>query len=195
MCFFEKQHTRRLRMDKSYDNNFSILHWLGLTLVVLGHQYVLMGHNAPSVLDNACHGIGLQILFIVSGYLVTKSFQNSDSSIQYLKKRVKRIFPPLILCVLGMALLIGPIFTTKGMSQYFGRVWHFIWKNILLCPSFNLPGVFAKNPASHALNGSLWSLPVEFFCYIVLMLLGSCVKYIHKYSVVMLNSLLLSVHL
>lgn len=172
-------------MDNVHDNNFSILHWLGLTLVVLGHQYVLMGQNAPYVLDGVCHEMGLRILFIVSGYLVTKSFQHSDSNIQYLKKRVKRIFPPLILCVLGMALIIGPVFTTKGMHPYLRGAWRFIWKNILLCPSFSLPGVFVKNPASRALNGSLWSLPVEFFCYIVLMGIGACVKYIRKHSIAM----------
>ena len=93
------------------------------------------------------------------------------------------IFPPLILCVLGIALVIGPIFTTKEPYRYYRKVWRFTWRNILLYPSFHLPGVFTDNPSSRALNGSLWSLPVEFFCYIALMVTGTCVKFLRKYSV------------
>ena len=148
----------------------------------MGHQYVLMGLEAPVVLGGVCHEIGLKILFVVSGYLVTKSFQNSTSCMQYMTKRVKRIFPPLILCVLGMALVLGPIVTTKSMHRYFRKVPAFIWKNILLRPTFNLPGVFRENPSSRALNGSLWSLPVECFCYLILMVIGILIRRIRKYS-------------
>ncbi len=169
-------------MSNTHDNNFSILHWLGLTLVIWGHQYVLMGLNAPVVLGGVCHEIGLKILFVVSGYLVAKSFQNSTSCMQYMTKRVKRIFPPLILCVISMALVLGPIVTTKSMHRYILKVPAFIWKNILLRPTFNLPGVFLKNPSSRALNGSLWSLPVECFCYVILMVVGVLIRRIRRYS-------------
>lgn len=35
-----------------------------------------------------------------------------------------------------------------------------------------LPGVFEKNHYPNAVNGSLWSLPVEFFMYIVIAMIG-----------------------
>ena len=38
--------------------------------------------------------------------------------------------------------------------------------------TYHLPGVFANNRLPHAVNGSLWSLPVEFFMYLLLALLG-----------------------
>ena len=171
-------------MRNIHNNNFSILHWLGFTLVVLGHQYVLMGQNPPFVLDSVCHDMGIKILFIVSGYLVTKSYQHTNTNLLYIKKRIKRIFPPLILCVLAVAVIIGPMITTKGMQSYFRGTWNYIYRNILLYPTYSLPGIFKGNPVSQAVNGSLWSLPIEFFCYIVIMMIGTVIRFIKKYSIV-----------
>ncbi len=38
--------------------------------------------------------------------------------------------------------------------------------NALLIPQHELPGVFANAPYNSTVNGSLWTLPVEFLCYI-----------------------------
>lgn len=98
-------------------NNFSFIHWLALVLVILGHQYVLMNQTAPLFLDTECSNLGVRILFIVSGYLTMQSCLNNSKT--YLAKRVKRIFPSLIVCVLGMAFIIGPLFTKLDIATYF----------------------------------------------------------------------------
>lgn len=43
--------------------------------------------------------------------------------------------------------------------------------NFLLIPIHNLPGVFTNNIFSGVINGALWTLPIEFFCYIALYVL------------------------
>jgi len=43
---------------------------------------------------------------------------------------------------------------------------------MVLYISYHLPGVFANNAWPHAVNGSLWSLPVEFAMYLLLALVG-----------------------
>jgi peptidoglycan/LPS O-acetylase OafA/YrhL len=39
---------------------------------------------------------------------------------------------------------------------------------------FHTPDAFINNPTPLAVNGSLWSIPFEFWCYIGVMLLGLC---------------------
>jgi peptidoglycan/LPS O-acetylase OafA/YrhL len=52
-----------------------------------------------------------------------------------------------------------------------------------------LPGVFSDNPLPHVVNGSLWTLPVEFLCYISVAVLGS-VKFMPKNILIGSNLLL-----
>lgn len=45
-------------------------------------------------------------------------------------------------------------------------------ENIFLYINYYLPGVFEKNRVANAVNGSLWSLPAEFFMYCIVAVVG-----------------------
>ncbi len=152
-------------------NNFSFLHWLGNSFVVLGHQYNLMGMGAPRILGLECHNLGLKILFVVSGYLVMESFRRTGNTRKWLIKRFVRIWTGLLICIVGMIILIGPFFTTMPLTEYFIYCKKFFISNLMMNPVYDLPGVFTNNIYPVAANGSLWSLPVEVFCYLVLPLI------------------------
>ena len=80
--------------------------------------------------------------------------------------RVLRIFPALIVLTLLTAFVIGPMFTTLPLAEYFSDAA--FWRYLLVAASwisFKLPGVFVNLPASEVVNPSLWSIPVELQCY------------------------------
>jgi peptidoglycan/LPS O-acetylase OafA/YrhL len=56
-----------------------------------------------------------------------------------------------------------------SFEQYIrnGRVLSYLW-NILLSPQYDLPDVFSRNSYPVAVNGSLWTLPVEFSMYLLI---------------------------
>lgn len=93
----------------------------------------------------------------------------------YLKKRVLRIFPALIVVVLltGGFFLLGPLVTTLALTDYFksNQTWTYLL-TIFLYIHYHLPGVFANNPYPNSVNGSLWTLTWEFLMYIVVLALG-----------------------
>lgn len=156
-------------MDKiNKKNNFVVLHYLGLLMVMAGHQFILLDRVAPSVINMEIHKLGVRLLFVVSGYLVMGSLLRTEDIGSFLNKRIRRIFPGLIICVLGEVLLLGPLFTELPIKTYFVNCSRFLIKNILLSPVFDLPGVFGNNPYANVVNGSLWTLPIEFACYIVI---------------------------
>ena len=65
--------------------------------------------------------------------------------------------------------IVGPIFTTLPLENYFSDPLIKVYlKNIVFYINYNLPGVFVDNIYPNAINGSLWSLPVEVFMYIML---------------------------
>jgi peptidoglycan/LPS O-acetylase OafA/YrhL len=75
--------------------------------------------------------------------------------------------------VIAISVLIaGPILTKLSVGAYFQSpaTWNYL-SNIALSPSYFLPGVFATNVYPVAVNGSLWSLPVEFAMYLTLPLI------------------------
>lgn len=155
----------------SKDNNFNIIRWIGIVLVLYGHQFILLGMAPPVIWGNPIQGLGVNILFAISGYLVYKSYKNSRGFGEYLKKRIVRIFPMLIFIVI-LTVFIGAFFTTvDNKTAYFKYSLSYVIYNCLLSPRFELPGVFIENYYPAAVNGSLWTLPIEFACYLILPLI------------------------
>lgn len=67
--------------------------------------------------------------------------------------------------------VIGPILTTVSIHDYFSDkiTWGYLIKNLVMKTQYSLPGVFEANPGGSGVNGSLWTLPYEIACYIVLL--------------------------
>jgi len=157
------------RVDSTRDNNISIMRFIAAALVIYGHMFVLSVHQQPNLLlGNQPHIIGIRIFFVISGYLITKSFNSDRNVLRYALRRFFRIVPGLVFCIILTTFIIGPILTTLPLDKYYTdpEVYGYLFKNILFSPVFNLPGVFENNPSS-AVNGSIWSLPVEIIMYII----------------------------
>ena len=105
----------------------------------------------------------------LSGFLVAGSLERSRSLLGFLGLRVLRIYPGLIGVTLVSALIIGPVFTAFPLQQYFtdGKFWSYLL-TALGEIRVQLPGVFLDNPNPDRINGQLWTLLFELFCYITL---------------------------
>ena len=149
-------------------NNFTFLHLLGALLVIFGHMYYFVGELPFTICGNYVQVFGCKIIFILSGYLVTKSYLREPYFLPYLKKRVFKIFPSLTVIVLLTIFVLGPIFTNLTLITYFTNpyTWAYL-SNIFLYPRFDLPVVFINNPYPYAINGSLWTIPIEILCYLL----------------------------
>ena len=157
-----------------HHNNLTALRWFAACLVLYGHAFVFLGLPEPLFLQWVPMGpLGVYIFFAISGFLVAQSWQRDASVPRFLAKRALRIFPGLLVCTLLSVLVLGPWLTTLDLATYW-RNEHTrgYFSNVALYMTYHLPGVFAQNKLPHAVNGSLWSLPVEFFMYLLLALLG-----------------------
>ena len=157
-----------------HHNNLTALRWFAAGLVLYGHAFVFLGLPEPIFLQWVPMGpLGVYIFFAISGYLVAQSWARDPHVPRFLAKRALRIFPGLVVCTLLSVLVLGPLLTTLDAGTYW-RNEHTrgYLTNIVLYMTYHLPGVFANNRLANAVNGSLWSLPVEFFMYLLLSMLG-----------------------
>lgn len=148
-------------------DNFSIIRLAAAITVVYGHSFPLTGTPDLAFLGNAIYSMAVKVFFVISGYLITESWLFDPCIVRYFIKRALRIFPALIVVICLSAIILGPLVTSLPVGTYFENP-NFLnyFKNIYLYPIYNLPGVFTKNIYPIAVNGSLWSLPVEFLMYI-----------------------------
>ena len=141
--------------------------------MLVGHAFPLHGRADVVALGGYVQVIGLVLFFSISGYLISQSWHRDPQLIRFLSRRSLRIFPGLAAVVVLSALVLGPLISSLPPAQYLHEPGvRAYFSNILLFPVYSLPGVFSDVPLPGIVNVSLWSLPAEFFCYLLVPLVG-----------------------
>lgn len=114
----------------------------------------------------------LPMFFALSGFLVAGSLARTKTLGAFLGLRAIRIFPALAVEVVLSALVIGAVFTTLPLAKYYADPLFFrYFFNIVGHIQYRLPGVFGSNPFPGVVNGQLWTVPYELYCYSLLAIL------------------------
>jgi len=150
--------------------NFDLMRLLAALLVVVSHTFPLSGQPPLRIAGVEDLGaLGVSIFFVISGYLVTGSYQRDPKA--YLAKRLLRIEPGLIASLVVTVIALS-FFTTASAEAYWPRALLYVVRNALLYPAtYDLPGVFETLPVARAVNGVLWTLRLEFTLYLIVMLI------------------------
>src|SRR5262245_12148849 len=117
--------------------------------------------------------LAVQAFFVLSGFLITQSWDGDPDLRGFTIKRALRLVPALVAALVFGAFVIGPLATTAPLAVYFSSLdtWaHF--DSVALHRHLASPLLFAGNPVPNQLNASLWSLRYEILCYGVVALLG-----------------------
>jgi peptidoglycan/LPS O-acetylase OafA/YrhL len=157
-------------------NNFNLMRLVAAWLVIYSHSWAITGSAGSDVIGTLTlvksgGALAVEVFFLISGFLVAASFQR-NSLRDFLLARAMRIYPALIVCVLLSVCVLG--FSLSNAPDYWsdGKTWRYFWANASLWRAeFWLPGVFDALPRT-AVNGSLWTLPIEARLYVALMIAG-----------------------
>ena len=167
----------------------NLIRFIAAILVIYSHSYPIgTGTDAGEPLMRVSGGqigfgsLAVCVFFVFGGFLICKSMLRVRDGKTYFKARCIRIFPPLIFVAVCSAFLLGPFYTNLPLGEYFTSAGTYRYLlNGCMVLQHNLPGVFENNIYAGVVNGALWTLPVEFLCYIMcyvmyrLRLLGSLV--------------------
>jgi peptidoglycan/LPS O-acetylase OafA/YrhL len=172
-----------LTLEKSLireNNNLDLYRLFLACLVIVGHAHALVAVDKSNqdLVQSMLHfdysgSLAVKAFFFLSGLVVTNSIIQSPRILEFTLSRFFRVFPALIICVLLSALVLGPLYTQLTIDQYFSNpnFKTYVLNNLTLKLHWELPGVFLTNPL-RAVNGSLWTLPLEVACYVVLVALA-----------------------
>lgn len=157
-------------------NNFHVIRLLAAWAVIYGHSYAVTATPGGDLFlqwvgFKFIGGVAVDVFFVISGFLITASLERNRGW-NYIRARVLRIFPALIVAVTLSVVVLGPLFSNDPGYWSNPQTWTYWWHNVTMWRTeYFLPGVFQANPDS-AVNGSLWSLPIEFRLYGVFLLLA-----------------------
>ena len=159
---------RKRDIPESHKNNFNVIRLIAAFLVIYGHMSAIVGLPIYQIWGRNTSSYGLFMLFAIGGCLIAESWNRDSNTFRYFVRRVFRIMPGYIVMLLFSVLVVGTLVTSVSIQHYFEwGAWDYFWHNVRFHMIYNLPGVFLDNPYPVAVNGSLWSLPVEMTCYVI----------------------------
>ena len=167
----------RLRQTGGRSAGFDYMRIILAVSVILVHSVITSYGSAAnlSLFASAGRPILRSILpafFALSGFLIAGSLERSKTLTTFIGLRIIRIYPALICEVVLSAFILGPLLTTRSWHDYFhdGQFLTYLL-NALGDVHYALPGVFAQNPLPNVVNGQLWTVPFELYCYFSLALM------------------------
>ncbi|RFU45629.1 acyltransferase [Paraburkholderia sp. DHOC27] len=163
-------------------NNFDLVRLFAAIAVVYGHSYIIQAPDGTTDwVQNALGfdgfgAFGVYAFFMMSGMLVTASFDRQRSAPRFVALRIARIWPAVAGGSLVTIFVLGPLFTTLPLREYFasGATWANLdnFSTIVLKSGWALPGVFETNRFHPDICAPLWTLPIEVRCYLIVLVTG-----------------------
>ena len=169
------------RLDKdAKSNNLQLIRFFAAAIIIVTHAHPLAGRGTLDIIakmSGSSMYIGPPMMysfFIISGFLTAKSLLRKKAEVKawpFIKARLIRLIPPLAFVVFACAIL-GVFVTTLSAKEYFTntQTYKYLLNGVFILVH-DLPGVFTGNVNMRTVNGGLWSMPVEFLCYILALVL------------------------
>jgi peptidoglycan/LPS O-acetylase OafA/YrhL len=162
-------------------NSLNAIRLVLAATVIVSHSWPIGSYGrTPSHGGFAPGGWAVDAFFVLSGYLITGSRLNNSLG-AYLKRRVLRIYPGFVVCLLSVVLVFAPIgylhlhHTLHGYLSTPRTPLHYVLVNLGL--KMHAPSVAGTPGDGQAWAGTLWTLYFEFLCYLIVGLLACWVVF------------------
>ncbi|GAA3718522.1 acyltransferase [Microlunatus aurantiacus] len=160
-------------------NNFDLIRLMLAAVVAVAHGIIMRTGSQPQFGISTLGDYALDGFFILSGFLVTRSWLTLNNFWRYAWHRALRIMPAFWVCLLVLALVVAPIamlLEGRPLTELFtapDSVQRFLFVNAgLMVFQYEIASIFSGNPNPLTVDGSLWTLVLEAGCYFVLACIG-----------------------
>ena len=161
-----------VKITDGHDNFFTPLRFIFAFMVLIGHAFIIGTRDIlaePNVFfDYTFSYMAVNLFFIASGFLVTKSMLYRGDVAEYSSARILRIYPALALHVLFVMFIMGPFVTSLPLREFFSHP-DFLSQPLKVLTFFKtemeLPNALEGNNETLA-SATLWTLRYEVLAYI-----------------------------
>lgn len=148
---------------------------LASTVAVMHASAIAYGHQ-PRIGRTEVGDLAVDAFFVLSGFLVTRSFLQLRSPGRYAWHRFLRIMPGFWVCLLVTAGVVAPLLAwVSGVSvaATLRTSWRFVVDNgLLYMRDFSVSGLPVTGQQPQVVNGPLWTLYYEAVCYVIVAVVG-----------------------
>jgi peptidoglycan/LPS O-acetylase OafA/YrhL len=158
-------------------NSFDLLRLIFASLVLLSHSFELLdGNRGREPLTRVFHTISfgelaVDFFFILSGFLITMSWDKNPKAFDFLKKRILRIYPAFIIAFLISTVVVGAIGAQDPHIYLRDLKPLVLFKDMVFLNLPHASPTFLGLPYP-SVNNSLWTIRYEFTCYLLVLGLG-----------------------
>lgn len=128
----------------------------------------------------AVGSLAVDAFFVLSGFLVSRSYLRLNSLPRYLWHRAVRIMPGFWVCMLVSAFGVAPLLAvimgrspTSVLTAEDSSFGYLINNAALLMRQFGIAGLPGVGGNAEVINGSLWTLFYEACCYLIIAVIGA----------------------
>ena len=146
-------------------NVLDVLRVVAVIMVILSHYYL----NYPDVGRKVAWGaLGVQLFFIISGFVIYASLENTKNYRDFIVKRFLRLSPAMFICSTIIFVFFRFFYTGEGYTNS-KLLSNYLIANTFIDPTFI--NVFFGRVRYYYLDGAFWSLWVEIGFYTLIGLL------------------------
>lgn len=150
-------------------NNFDLIRLFAAFEVALGHVFHNMEIESTGIIRFVLKIFylfpGVPIFFFISGFLISRSYENNSRLREFFLNRTLRLYPGLIVCVAFSILLVALSgYLDDKEVKWFEMAALFFAKTTFF--QFYNPD-FMRAYGDGVLNGSLWTITVEIQFYLL----------------------------
>lgn len=170
-----------IRLVDVADSRANLFHHIRISAaitVLVSHAFPLCGQTSlepvQRVTGFSAGYVAVAVFFCLSGFLITRSWVKKPNLRRFISARAFRIYPGLWVALLLTVFVLGPSMSVVSLNEYFGSksLADYLSRNgTLISVRYALPGVFESNHHTEV-NGSLWTLPLEMYCYVFVACFG-----------------------
>ena len=170
-----KEASGSVARDYFRENNLDLMRLILASSVFVHHLYGVS--RAPELeMLHISSLFAVQGFFVISGFLVGKSYESSRSVWSFYEKRLRRVYPAYAFVVIVTFVALYA-FSDKAFLDYLRSgirylVFQLTFMNFV---QESIPGVFSENPIS-AVNGALWTLKIEMMFYAIVPLIMMLIR-------------------
>jgi peptidoglycan/LPS O-acetylase OafA/YrhL len=157
-------------------NNYNLIRFILAICVIFCHNIELLDGNRNNEIftvffktNLSLGSFAVNLFFLISGYLIVKSWDKNENAWSFLSNRILRIYPGFIVASIISCFVIGALADNTHYFEQF-KYKYFIF-NLLVLKIPITPKIFK---ASHYpyINGAMWTINNEFICYLLVLVLG-----------------------